>query len=498
MIKLQNSGIPVYLQIYNFIRDDIEAGRLVEGNRLDSERTLAKKLNINRATVGHAYKKLEDDGFLLARRGSGYVVTHQHLQTALNVDIGSHGVRFSSPLAYIKHNNGLEFDDGLWRRSVIKREVSSSYYFVGTMTPAELCPVELLNRTIRALIDEKGAALYDYCSSQGLQSLREEICKHLQKKRINVTPSQIIIGNEVMQLVDFLLNIYVNPGDLIITEEPIFIHVYQLFKLHGAEVKLIPMDDKGMRTDLLERELEKAKPKLLCVTPTCHNPTNATMSMDRRLHLATLAHRYGFPVIEWSHCGDLEPEDTDVIPLKAIDTNGFVIYINSFTMSFAQSIPISYAVANARVISAVAKMIQMTVFQMNTLSQHIMAACLSDGSYKRHLNTVRAAYEEKAKAMYRALSRCEHLGLTFREHPGGAVVWCRLPDYVNPAKLYVRAREENIYYHPGELFYPNSRHGKRYLRLSYLYPTVPEIEEGIARLVELIEEQCPRTDSDLS
>ena len=90
---------------------------------------------------------------------------------------------------------------------------------------------------------------------------------------------------------------------------------------------------------LLERELEKAKPKLLCVTPTCHNPTNATMSMDRRLHLATLAHRYGFPVIEWSHCGDLEPEDTDVIPLKAIDTNGFVIYINSFTMSFAQSIP---------------------------------------------------------------------------------------------------------------------------------------------------------------
>ena len=260
MIKLQNSGIPVYLQIYNFIRDDIEAGRLVEGNRLDSERTLAKKLNINRATVGHAYKKLEDDGFLLARRGSGYVVTHQHLQTALNVDIGSHGVRFSSPLAYIKHNNGLEFDDGLWRRSVIKREVSSSYYFVGTMTPAELCPVELLNRTIRALIDEKGAALYDYCSSQGLQSLREEICKHLQKKRINVTPSQIIIGNEVMQLVDFLLNIYVNPGDLIITEEPIFIHVYQLFKLHGAEVKLIPMDDKGMRTDLLERELERPGP----------------------------------------------------------------------------------------------------------------------------------------------------------------------------------------------------------------------------------------------
>ena len=55
MIKLQNSGIPVYLQIYNFIRDDIEAGRLVEGNRLDSERTLAKKLNINRAKTGRAH-----------------------------------------------------------------------------------------------------------------------------------------------------------------------------------------------------------------------------------------------------------------------------------------------------------------------------------------------------------------------------------------------------------------------------------------------------------
>lgn len=97
MITLRNSGVPVYLQIYNAIRDDIKAGRLVEGNRLESERVLAQRLGINRATVGHAYKKLEDEGFLISKRGSGYVVTHQYLQAALNIPVHDRDFHLNSP-----------------------------------------------------------------------------------------------------------------------------------------------------------------------------------------------------------------------------------------------------------------------------------------------------------------------------------------------------------------------------------------------------------------
>lgn len=492
MITLRNSGVPVYLQIYNAIRDDIKAGRLVEGNRLESERVLAQRLGINRATVGHAYKKLEDEGFLISKRGSGYVVTHQYLQAALNIPVHDRDFHLNSPLTYVEHNNGLEFDDGLWQRSVDKRGVPKSYYFVGTMTPEELCPVEIINEAIVSLIQQKGAALYDYCSSQGLRYLRTEISKYLQKKRINATPGQIVIANEVMQLIDFLLDIYIKPGDVIITEEPIFAHVYQLFKLHHTKVVLIPMDEEGIRTDLLERELEKSKPKLLCVTPSSHNPTNITMSLCRRLQLMSLARKYGIPVIEWSFCGDLEADNIDLPSLKAIDTDGFVIYINSFNPSFAQSIPISYAVANTRVISAIVKMIQMTVFQMNTFSQYILATCLNNGSYERHLAHVRSVYQEKANAVYQALGPLKELGVLFTVQPGGSTVWCKLPDFVNSKKLYQRAHEENLYYHPGDLFYPNSRQGKRYIRLSYLYPSLSEIKEGITKLADIIEEQRPQ------
>lgn len=489
MIKLQNSGIPIYLQIYNSIRDDIQAGRLAVGNRLKPERILASELGVNRGTVSHAYQKLHDEGYLVSRQGSAHYVQKRPLHTDLNLVLDCHEIGIRSPLTYIEHNDGLSSDDGVYTRAVSRREMPNSYYFMGLMTPRELYPTKLISETVLKLLAEKESSLYDYCNPQGLLSLRSEICRHIQKKRIDVKPSQVVIGSEIMQLADYLLHIYIKPGDIIVTEEPVFAHIYQLFNLHHAKVITIPMDDDGIRTDLLEKELKKHKAKLLYVTPDMHNPTNISMSLARRLELLNLAYKYEVSVIEQTFCDELGVETNMSPPLKALDTEDFVIYLGSFNASFTQSMPISYVTANTRTISAIVKMVQLTVYQMDTFSQTILAECLKNGTYDRHLVHVKAVYQEKQNTMYHELDKCRDLGLTYIKGKGGGVVWCKLPEYVNSQKLFRRAEEEQIYFHPGQLFYPNSRQGKRYIRLSFLYPTIHEIQEGIAKLADIIREQ---------
>src|SRR5690242_6073024 len=58
-IRLERESIvPLYRQIYEQLRESILAGTLPESTRLEPERTLADRLNVNRSTVVHAYREL--------------------------------------------------------------------------------------------------------------------------------------------------------------------------------------------------------------------------------------------------------------------------------------------------------------------------------------------------------------------------------------------------------------------------------------------------------
>lgn len=489
VITLQNSGIPIYLQIYNSIRDDIETGRLPVRSKLEPERVLAHKLGVTRSTVSHAYQKLHDEGYLTSRQGSAHIVMQQHPSVDIDELFSENYAGLISPLTYMEHNSGLSSDDGLYRSSVDRRGRPVRYYFAATLVPEELCPTELIGGVIQQLLRERPFSLFDCCESQGLYSMRMEICKYLQQRRVNVTPGQVVVGTEIMQLMDFLLHVYIKPGDTIVTEEPIFIHTYQLFRLHHANVVTVPMDHEGIRIDLLERELEKHKPKFIVVTPSFHNPTNITMSLPRRIQFMNLTHKYEVPVIECTFCEELDFDGTTPPALKSMDTDDFVIYIGNFNASFAQGVPLSYVAASPRTVSAVTKIIQMTLLQSDPINQHVWTMCLRSGAYSQHLSYIRGVYQQKQAAMYAALDRCEPIGLTYFRGRGGGVVWCKLPDYVDSHRLMKRAAEENLFYYPGELYYPNSRQGRHFIRLSFIQPSIPEIEGGIQKLKELILEQ---------
>lgn len=70
-----HSGVPIYRQIMDQVKEQIMAGLLKEGQQVMTVRELAKALNVNPMTVSKAYSAMETEGVLERRRGIGLFVT---------------------------------------------------------------------------------------------------------------------------------------------------------------------------------------------------------------------------------------------------------------------------------------------------------------------------------------------------------------------------------------------------------------------------------------
>lgn len=73
-------NIPIYIQIHDQIKKDVEEGIWKVGDRLPSERTLAEKFKVSRMTLRQAIQTLADEGILERKIGSGTYVARKKVQ----------------------------------------------------------------------------------------------------------------------------------------------------------------------------------------------------------------------------------------------------------------------------------------------------------------------------------------------------------------------------------------------------------------------------------
>lgn len=72
-----NSGVPIYLQLINQIKQSIRMNLIFQGEKLPSVRFLAAQLQINPMTISKAYAQLELEEVLIRKRGVGMIVASQ-------------------------------------------------------------------------------------------------------------------------------------------------------------------------------------------------------------------------------------------------------------------------------------------------------------------------------------------------------------------------------------------------------------------------------------
>jgi 2-aminoadipate transaminase len=258
----------------------------------------------------------------------------------------------------------------------------------------------------------------------------------------------------------------------------------------------VPLDDEGLRTDLLDAAL-RAGPKFLYVLPNFHNPAGVTLSSGRRRRLVEMAAHYGVPVVEDDPYGQLRYEGAHLPSLVKLDAElhgagdgafrGGVIYLGTLSKTLAPGLRVGWVVAPEEVIARLAQMKQGTDLHTSTLSQLIAHEVARGGFLDAHVRRVRAIYKERRDAMLDALARHFPTGARWTRPEGGLFLWVTLPGSLDSAKLLEDALAEKVAFVPGSAFFvAGDERGRSSMRLNFSFTAKETIDEGIRRLGRVV------------
>ncbi|HDD33702.1 MAG TPA: PLP-dependent aminotransferase family protein, partial [Thermofilaceae archaeon] len=280
-------------------------------------------------------------------------------------------------------------------------------------------------------------------------------------------------------------------GDAVFMENPTYLGAIQAFRVYEPRMLGVPLDGEGMRIDVLEEKLKKAKEqglrlKAIYVIPTCQNPTGISLSGDRRRRLLELAEEYDLLVIEDDPYSYFVFEGASPPPLKSLDASGRVIYLSTASKMLAPGLRVGWLVAEEELLDKVVMAKQAVTLQTSTLSQFVLLEALRRGVVEKQLPRLKEIYRRKRDAMLEALEDYMPGGVRWTRPSGGMFVWLEVPEALNMSSLLPTAlRKYKVAYVPGAAFHVEGG-GYNTARLSYSYPSVEAIREAIRRLASLI------------
>lgn len=349
-----------------------------------------------------------------------------------------------------------------------------------------------LHEAVCSVIDRTGSDALQYGPSEGYEGLRSFLVKYLTEENIHVSPDDILITDGSQQALELIAKIFVNPGDTILTEAPSYVGALSAFLSYQARVVHIPLDENGMKINLLAKELDNLtrqgiKPKFIYVTPNFHNPAGVTLSFSRREQLIKMARKYNVLILEDNAYTRLSFEEEPLPSLKSMDMEN-TIYLGTFSKIFSPGVRVGWVVAKRPVREKLIFAKQAADLCSSSLTQRVVEEYFKSNLLSPHLKKLIAMYKKRRDAMLDALEEFFPKEAKWTRPKGGFFVWVTLPSYIDTTAMLAKAIQEKVAYVPGRAFYADGS-GKNCMRLNYSYPREREIKEGIRRLSEVIEQE---------
>ncbi len=355
----------------------------------------------------------------------------------------------------------------------------------------DLTPVDLVRRATDAVLRREGGRLLQYGSSEGYPPLRRYLQARLRRDGIAVELDELLITNGCQQSLDLLCRALVTPGDVVVCENPTYTGLWNIFESPGVRLVGVPVTPQGMDLDFLAAVFEQSKVKLLLTSPNFQNPTGRTMPLPARKRLLDLAARFQVPVVEDDIYGTLRYTGRELPPLKALDTTGLLIYLNSFSKVGFPGFRVGWIVASRRVIERLRWVKQRSDLHTNLLGQAVLEELGRRGWLDKFIRRTRKIYAGKLNVLRRAAERHFPPEVEVVYPEGGMSVWVELPPGLDAAELLVKARDRRVIFAPSRYFYfHNPRHNA--FRLCFTALPDEQIEKGIAILGELLQAEIRR------
>jgi 2-aminoadipate transaminase len=403
----------------------------------------------------------------------------------------SHGARLDR---YVDHyaagTRGLTASEIRALFSVASRpEVVS---LAGGMPHISALPMDAIAEILHELVREDGATALQYGSGQGDPVLREQICTVMALEGVSAHADDVVVTVGSQQALDLVTRIFVDPGDVVIAEAPSYVGALGTFAAYQAQVVHVEMDDDGLIPDRLREAIESVaasgrRAKFVYTIPNFHNPAGVTLSAGRRQEILEICRQTGLLVLEDNPYG-LLGFDEDPMPAMRADDADNVVYLGSFSKTFAPGFRVGWALAPHPIREKLVLASESAVLCPPSFSQLAVSRYLTTQPWREQVKTYRELYRERRDTMLAALAEVMPSGTRWTRPRGGFYVWVTLPPGLDSKLMLPRAVSARVAYVPGTAFYADG-FGASCLRLSYCYPTPERIREGVRRLATVVDEE---------
>ncbi len=367
--------------------------------------------------------------------------------------------------------------------------------FAGGLPSAKTFPVPEFTRACAIVLRDDAHAALQYAASEGYAPLVRMVADMLPW---DVDPARVLITTGSQQGLDLVAKVLIDAGSRVLVETPTYLGALQAFAPMEPAIVSVGSDDQGLQIDALRAQCRGgAAPRFLYVLPNFQNPTGRTMSDERRTELVAAAAELSLPIVEDNPYGDLWFDQPPPLPLTARNPDG-CIYLGSFSKVLAPGLRLGFLVAPAAVFPKLLQAKQAADLHSPGFNQRMIAEVMKDGFLERHIPTIRARYKTQRDAMLAALEREMPAGddsdldnrVVWNKPEGGMFLWLRLPRGMDAVALLQKAVARGVAFVPGLAFFADHP-DPRSLRLSFVTPSVEEIERGVAALAAAVRESMP-------
>ena len=455
----QDRNNPIYLQVYEAIKLEIQAGRMTPGTKLPSKRKLAQHLQISQTTVETAYEQLMAEGYVDSFPRKGIFVKE------LNSDLFS-------------VTNKIPFREN---DTVQPQKEKVQYDFSHGGIALEAFPYSIWRKLSVQSLYEEESSLFLNGERNGEAGLREELASYLYQSRgVICTPNQIVLGAGTQFLIG-LLTMMIGKDAIYSMEEPGFHRTRQVFKDQG--VKLIPilLDQDGM--DI--KKLSESKAKVTYVTPSHQFPIGMVMPIKRRMELIHWAVENNGFIIEDDYDGEFRYKGKPIPSLQGLDSNGKVIYLGTFSKSLIPSIRISYMVLPVSLLEVYHRHFTIYKQTVSRIHQHTLWHFMKNGHWERHLNRMRTVYRKKQEVLVLMIKKLLGKRVSMIGEEAGLHVLLRVNNQMTETELIERAAKFGVKVYPTSIYYEEQKAEKEtVILLGFGGLSEAEIQEGIRLLAK--------------
>ena len=426
MIRLDRAAAePLHQQLYRQIRDELISGSFNDNSsRLPSSRALAADLGISRLTVNLALSKLDAEGYLRSKVGSGTFVADSLPETFLSPNRPKTRLLIERPPRLadrVRHlpdkRTGKQFDFGIAGPPGVS--------FVPAVAALDEFPIEIWERLRAQVLARKGAHLLQYASSRGDPDLRKAIATYLCDYRgARCHPDQIVITAGTQQAMMISAMALVNPGEVAWIEDPGFYQARRAFGFAGATVVPRPVDRDGITIALRSKQ---QAPKIIYVTPSHQFPFGITMSLARRTALIDFARQHDAYIFEDDHNSEFRFTGPPLPCLQGLDNSGRVIYAGTMSKILYPSLRIGYILAPEQLVESMIKIRAVMDQHSPAIDQATLARFISEGYFLSHIKRMRRLYADRREFFIQEFNDllAEHFVLQIPEAGLHFVAWLR-------------------------------------------------------------------------